>query len=419
MKNTTFITLLITGILIFLLYRYTRKSGPQAKAKATPTKPPYLVPDHAAPRPWIRNQVINPFATNEAGPITSTFELENPSRLVIAWGSPEYYPEYNPDEMEFAEFMATLGNITYSWGDGTSDTIPYLNEAYGITHNYKDPGTYKITVTGENVFISQSGTPFNIVLDNRVKILTVDGCRLDILPNLPAALTSLNCYENNLTSLPDLPAGLKYLDCYGNNIETLPALPAALTYLDCSENQLTTLPPLPAALIQLWSAENSLNSLPEILPAALSELDCSWNQLTTLPELPAALTLLECGNNSLTTLPATLPAALTRLSCGENQLTTLPATLPAALNYLNIYGNQLTTLPATLPAALTMFGCSNNPVTSEAISALLDYLLEPFNAPALTEIYLTMTPPAPPDALILAAFQAARPNIALIIDPQI
>jgi hypothetical protein len=444
MKNNTFVILLITGFLIFLLYRYTRKSGPQAKATQAPTKPPALVPDHAAPRPWIRNQVINPFAP-EAAPIISTFEIETtqPGDIIkIAWGNPSYFPQFNSDEMDFSYFLATLGNITYSWGDGTSDTTPYINDNYGLSHQYPAPGTYKITVTGENVFISAiRNNPKNIILDNRVKILDIDNCMLDALPELPAALTSLICFNNNVTTLPatlpaaltyldcntnyltalpaNLPAGIKTLDCCTNSLTDLPAtLPDALIALNCNINSLTTLPAtLPAALIALNCNNNQLTALPATLPAALITLDCANNNLTALPAtLPATLIIINCSFNNLTTLPATLPAALTQIFCSNNQITTLPATLPDTLYYLELDNNHLTTLPATLPAGLFNFNCNDNSFTTNDLNAAIEFFTNPENCPNIRSIALQMEPPAAPDPETLAAFHSARPNVTLTLD---
>jgi Leucine-rich repeat (LRR) protein len=64
---------------------------------------------------------------------------------------------------------------------------------------------------------------------------------------------------------------------------------------------LTRLPDtLPAGLTQLSCYDNQLTTLPETLPAALTDLYCNNNQLTTLPDtLPAGLTTLYCYSNNL------------------------------------------------------------------------------------------------------------------------
>ena len=127
--------------------------------------------------------------------------------------------------------------------------------------------------------------------------LHLSGLGLFFLPPLPATLTRLSCFSNQLTSLPALPATLTELSCYNNQLTSLPALPATLTTLYCFNNQLTLL---------------------SALPATLKTLSCDNNQLTSLPALPATLILLNCNNNQLPSLPP-LPATLVFLYCSKNQ----------------------------------------------------------------------------------------------------
>jgi Leucine-rich repeat (LRR) protein len=122
----------------------------------------------------------------------------------------------------------------------------------------------------------------------------------------------------NVTSLPELPAGLQALHCYNNQITSLPELPAGLQELDCSHTQLTSLPELPAGLQKLYCSHTQLTSLPE-LPAGLKELYCWHTQLTSLPELPTGLKELYCWNTLLTSLPE-LPDGLQELNCSYTPL---------------------------------------------------------------------------------------------------
>jgi uncharacterized repeat protein (TIGR01451 family) len=171
--------------------------------------------------------------------------------------------------------------------------------------------------------------------------------------------TSLNCYNNQLTTLPPLPLSLTYLECRNNQITTLPNLPSSLTTLDCRINLLTSLPTLPSSLTRLDCRGNQLTSIPN-LPSSITDILCSSNQLSSLPVLPSSLIYLSCGSNQITYLPA-LPTSLTFLECSLNQLTALPA-LPSTLLYLTCSFNQLITLPV-LPSSLTELVCRDNQLT--------------------------------------------------------
>ncbi len=184
--------------------------------------------------------------------------------------------------------------------------------------------------------------------------------QLNNLPVLPPTLTSLNFLNNSLTSLPILPSSLTSLICLGNQLTALPVLPSSLSLLDCSGNQLNSISTLPSSLSYFGCSDNQLTALPS-LPNSLTELYCGNNQLTTLPTLPASLTNLWCQDNSILLLPV-LPPSLIELACHGNQLTSLPV-LPATINYLYCNVNQLTTLP-DLPANLVDLICSGNQLTS-------------------------------------------------------
>jgi len=119
---------------------------------------------------------------------------------------------------------------------------------------------------------------------------------------------------------------------------------AALTYLNCSNNQLTSL-------------DVSNNT-------ALTNLDCSYNQLTSLDVSGAtALTTLVCYDNQLTSLDVSGATALTALVCYDNQLTSLDVSNNTALTNLDCWENQLTSLDVSNNTALTELGCGYNQLT--------------------------------------------------------
>jgi Leucine-rich repeat (LRR) protein len=123
----------------------------------------------------------------------------------------------------------------------------------------------------------------------------------------------------------------------------------ALTTLNCYNNQLTNL-------------NVSQNT-------ALTQLICGYNQLTSLNvSQNTALTFLHCSNNQLTSLNVSGASALISLSCDYNQLTSLDVSQNAALNGLGCYSNQITSLDLSQNPALTTLNCSYNQLTSLDVS---------------------------------------------------
>ena len=89
-------------------------------------------------------------------------------------------------------------------------------------------------------------------------ILNLSNLGLTSLQNftLPSTLTTLYCYNNQLTSLPTLPSTLIELHCDNNQLTSVPTLPSTLIELLCYNNQLTSLPTLPTTLIELHCNNN-------------------------------------------------------------------------------------------------------------------------------------------------------------------
>lgn len=176
-----------------------------------------------------------------------------------------------------------------------------------------------------------------------------------------SSLTSLDCYNNQLTSLPRLPSNLQNLHCGSNQLTSLPTLPTSLLYLDCGNNLLNSLSSLPPNLQWLICSSNQLSSLPSLPTNNFIYLHCDYNQLTSLPNLPASLLNLNCENNQLSSLP-NLPNNLNLIYCSHNQLSVLP-TLPSNINTFNCDFNQLTSLPI-LPNSLQYLSCAFNSLTT-------------------------------------------------------
>ena len=139
-----------------------------------------------------------------------------------------------------------------------------------------------------------------IELSKKTGKLDLSKMGLECLPELPTAINSLRCRDNNLKSLPNLPETLTYLDCGHNQLTTLPSLPPTLKEIYCSTNQLTSMPTLPPGLIWLSCHSNNITWLPS-LPQTLRCLACWNNQLTVLPTINFLLEYLGHENNPYST----------------------------------------------------------------------------------------------------------------------
>ena len=193
---------------------------------------------------------------------------------------------------------------------------------------------------------------------------------LDVSKN--TALKDFNCSYNQLTSLNvSKNTALTWLDCNNNQLTSLDvSLNTALRRLNCNNNQLTSLDvSLNTALWGLNCNNNQLTSLDVSNNTALTELWCYFNQLTSLDlSKNTALTELLCDVNQLTSLDVSKNTALTTLNCGENQLTSLDVSGCTALKELHCYYNQLTSLDVSGCIALTTLYCYNNQLTALDLS---------------------------------------------------
>ena len=72
----------------------------------------------------------------------------------------------------------------------------------------------------------------------------------------------MDCSCKGVTEIKFIPESITTLICYNNQLTYLPPLPSGLTKLYCYTNQLTVLPTLPCGLIVLWSNNNKLTNEP-------------------------------------------------------------------------------------------------------------------------------------------------------------
>jgi len=193
---------------------------------------------------------------------------------------------------------------------------------------------------------------------------------LDISKN--TALTYLSCGVNQLTVLDvSRNADLNTLVCFGNKLTALDVgNNTALETLQCDNNELTALDVSKNAVLKgLYCSENKLASLDLRKNMELAILDCSFNELTELDvKSNTKLTKLSCFSSSLTALDVSKNPELKVLNCGYNRLTSLDVKSNTKLTNLICSSNSLTTLDVSKNPELKVLHCGSNRLTSLDVS---------------------------------------------------
>ncbi len=122
---------------------------------------------------------------------------------------------------------------------------------------------------------------------------------------------------------------------------------SSVTILNVSGKSISNLTGIEAfaALTDLNCANNNLSSLDLSGNPALQELSCFNNQLTGIDvSSNSNLAELVCYNNQLISLDVSENQVLLKLNCSNNQLTALDLSLNTSLTYVNCSNNELTSL---------------------------------------------------------------------------
>lgn len=193
---------------------------------------------------------------------------------------------------------------------------------------------------------------------------------VDISKNI--ALTELDIHSNSLTSLNiSKNVNLSVLNCYDNQLTALDLrYNKSLVELNCRANSLSSLNVSNNPLLKvLYCINNQLTSLDVSNNTALKELYCNSNKITALDvSNNTALTTLYCNTNQLTSLKVGKSSSLKRIDCYSNKLTTLDVSDNTALSVLYCYSNQLTSLKVTNDTSLSELSCFSNRLTTIDVS---------------------------------------------------
>ena len=184
-----------------------------------------------------------------------------------------------------------------------------------------------------------------------------------------AALETLNCRSNNLTTLNLFNnTALTHIECYANFISNL-TMPNnnTLTYLNCGNNNLSSinLSSYPD-LNYLAIYNNDLTQLNLSSNNALTYINCRTNSISdlTLPNSAPNLYYLHCAQNSLTALNLSSVTGLEQLYCYENNLNSIDLQYNPFLLILWIWTNNLSALDLTNNSSLIDIDCGDNSINS-------------------------------------------------------
>ncbi|BDD07801.1 hypothetical protein FUAX_02330 [Fulvitalea axinellae] len=222
-------------------------------------------------------------------------------------------------------------------------------------------GTFQTTDGTNTVEWDEEKSPL------RIKKLSVGSKKLKGSLDLHklTALTSLVCYDNQLTDL-NLNGCASLLDvkCMYNQLTSIDLGGCkALQELYCNRNQFPslTLSETSGLLILNCDENRQLKTLDLSGCKALKELTCTNTQVETLDlSNNPALLIAKCYHNKLTNLNLSANAALEQLHCYSNQLESLDLSDNPALVELRCSSNKLTELDLSANIALEQLYCYNN-----------------------------------------------------------
>ncbi len=227
----------------------------------------------------------------------------------------------------------------------------------------------------------------NVSFPKNLKILSIQNCSLDSIPNsilILENLESLVLNNNEIKSLTDkngrdisLPKNLEILDLNNNNLKSISSEVLFLKKLKIiflSHNELKSLPDFDheelsfsKELEKLNLNNNKLSSLPDNIsfPESLQELNLNNNDFKSLPEniiFPKSLQILNLSYNKLESLSENIifPESLQELFFKNNNLESLPENIKLPKNsYIDFSYNNLKSIPDGIKI-LNNIGLSNN-----------------------------------------------------------
>jgi len=147
----------------------------------------------------------------------------------------------------------------------------------------------------------------------------------DFVEHWPVSLRELSIDDNTLTACPrNLPDSLQSLSMIGCRLQTVYNLPPNLKHLRVNYNTIRILHPFPRNLLYANLSHNAIQS-----------------SKIFKYKLPPTLRVLQLNSNQLTWIPSVFPDTLETLNLSDNKLTEFTAKIPASLNLLQLHCNRI------------------------------------------------------------------------------
>lgn len=276
---------------------------------------------------------------------------ESPSSAPFAALLQGVEPKSTPINFPDGKFLACVREITGIYGRAI-----YPEDVAGITGLY----VYRKGISSLEGIEYFTGLTTLSCWENNLTTLDVSA-----LSNL----TGLYCGDNKITSLTLGACNLVTLDAYNNQLTSLDVSGCSnLSSLVVWQNQLTSLDVSACnKLTTLSFSQNTITSLTLGSQPLLTSLDCRNNMLNSLDlsGLGPKLMVLRCNGNQLTLLDVSSLKELIHLECGDNRITALNLKDTPKLLQLNCSGNLLSSLVLDESPGLANLNCTQNNLTGE------------------------------------------------------
>jgi Leucine-rich repeat (LRR) protein len=209
--------------------------------------------------------------------------------------------------------------------------------------------------------------------------------------NFKAKLIALGVDTNSDGNIQNSEAlAITTLSLWNSNISNLTGIEAFtnLTSLDCYNNQLTSLNVSNLInLTSLWCSNNLITSVDINNLTNLTFFNCRNNLISSLNlNSLTNLTSLWCSNNLISSLNLNSLTNLTSLDCSNNQLTSLNVSNLINLTSLGCSNNLISSLDINSLTNLLSLYCENNPLTLLNISPLSNLESLSFGNPQLNTV---------------------------------
>jgi Leucine-rich repeat (LRR) protein len=209
---------------------------------------------------------------------------------------------------------------------------------------------------------------------NDIELLILDNYGISDLTGIEAMsnLTSLSCYQNNISELDvSQNINLEYLDCSQNNISVIDVSQNTnLLYFYCNQNNLSELDisqNINLISIVLW--QNNLSEIDLSQNINLEYFDSNINNISEL-DVSQNINLVSfyCSQNNISALDVTQNINLENFNFNKNNISELDVTQNINLESLDCGRNNISELDVSQNIKLELLDCGRNNISELDVS---------------------------------------------------